>query len=700
MAESYPHQAARTRGFTLGLPRSFTVGEDGARVAFLRTSDGGSSAGSLWVLDVDQDVERIVFDPAQAGGELSITDEERDRRERAGERMTGVVTYAADPSVTLAAFALGPRLMVADLLEGSVRELDTAGAAFDPRPDPTGRRVAYVTGGTLRVIDLSDGSDSELAGDPDPDVHWAVAEFIAAEEMGRLRGYWWAPDGERLLVCRVDERALPVWHIADPIHPEASARAIRYPRAGTVNADVTLHVLGLDRSRADVTWDRRAHEYVASAGWDDRGPFTLVQSRDQRSMQVLAIDPGNGVTSVIAAERDPIWVDLTPGSPARLDDGRLVTIGHREDSNVLLVGGGEVTPPGLQVASVIDASAGVTFTGTEEPTEMHVWRWSEDGLRRLTDEPGWHAAAASGGGTVLVTETDGSATPTATLYRGDEAVHVFLSMAETPVLTSHAAFVSLGSRNLRSAVLTPEGRDPEAPLPVVLDPYGGPHFGRVMRTQRALLESQWLADQGFAVLVTDGRGTPWRGVAWDQSIYGRYVDLALEDQVEALHAAADRLGYLDLTRVGIRGWSYGGYLTLAALLRRPDVFHAGISGAPVTDMRYYDTHYTERYLGTPGENPDAYESADLIPDAEALRGDLLMIHGLSDDNVYVVHSLRMSQALMAAGRPHAVIPLSGITHRPTDPVAAERMLMIEVSFLRRALGDPGRPGPRPGNAHG
>jgi dipeptidyl-peptidase-4 len=207
----------------------------------------------------------------------------------------------------------------------------------------------------------------------------------------------------------------------------------------------------------------------------------------------------------------------------------------------------------------------------------------------------------------------------------------------------------------------------------------------VVRAQRPLLESQWFADQGFVVLVIDGRGTPFRGVAWEQAVHRSYIDPALEDQVEGLFAAAERHPFVDLSRVAIRGWSYGGYLALAAVLRRPDVFRAAISGAPVTDLRLYDTHYTERYLGMPDTDPDAYANADLIPDAAKLDGELLLIHGLADDNVYAAHSLRMSKALMEAGRRHTMIPLSGITHRPVDPAAAEAMLRIEVEFLQRAL---------------
>jgi dipeptidyl-peptidase 4 len=203
---------------------------------------------------------------------------------------------------------------------------------------------------------------------------------------------------------------------------------------------------------------------------------------------------------------------------------------------------------------------------------------------------------------------------------------------------------------------------------------------------RAHLEAQWFADQGFAVLIADGRGTPYRGAAWERSVRREYLDAALEDQVEALHAAAERFAFLDLSKVAMRGWSYGGGLVLAALLRRSDIFRAGISGAPVTDMRLYDTHYTERYLGTPAAEPAAYDRADLVKDAAALRGELLLVHGIADDNVYVAHSLRLSKALMEEGRRHSMIPLSGITHRPTDEAAAEHMLNIEVEFLRRALG--------------
>jgi dipeptidyl-peptidase 4 len=243
-----------------------------------------------------------------------------------------------------------------------------------------------------------------------------------------------------------------------------------------------------------------------------------------------------------------------------------------------------------------------------------------------------------------------------------------------------------GERELRMAVLVPGGREPEGPIPVLLDPYGGPWFQRVRKVRGEYLESQWFADQGFAVLVIDGRGTPSRGIAWEKAVHLDLVDIALEDQVDGLHAAAERYPFLDLERVAIRGWSFGGELSAAAVLRRPDVFHAAVVGAPVTDQRLYDTHYNERYLGHPDEHPDVYRRNSVAEDAAKLERPMLLIHGLADDNCYVANSLRLSRALTEAGRPHTFLPLSGQTHMVTDLDAAENLLLLQLRFLREALG--------------
>ena len=235
-------------------------------------------------------------------------------------------------------------------------------------------------------------------------------------------------------------------------------------------------------------------------------------------------------------------------------------------------------------------------------------------------------------------------------------------------------------------MLYPSDDTGDSPLPVLLDPYGGPHALRVQKARSQFLVSQWFADQGFAVVIADGRGTPARGPQWERAVRGDLAQPPLDDQVAALEAAADAHPRLDLSRGAIRGWSFGGYLAALAVLRRPDVFHAAIAGAPVTDWRLYDTFYTERYLGHPEAEPGNYERCDLLAQASELTRPLLLIHGFADDNVVAAHTLQLSQALLEAGRPHTVLPLAGVTHMTPQEAVAENLLLLQLDFLRGALG--------------
>ena len=319
--------------------------------------------------------------------------------------------------------------------------------------------------------------------------------------------------------------------------------------------------------------------------------------------------------------------------------------------------------------------------------QVHVWRLSSEGkLERITEDAGIHGGSAGGDVVVVASasmEHDGIRTK---VRRGSDERAQIQSLAETPLVRPNVSFLRAGDRQIRTAVLLPRDHEPLASLPVLLDPYGGPHFQRVVLARNAFLESQWFADQGFAVVVADGRGTPGRGVAWEKEIHLDIAGPVLEDQVEALAGAAQEHPELDLTKVAIRGWSFGGYLAALAVLRRPDVFHAAIAGAPVTDERLYDTHYTERYLGHPVEHPEAYSNNSLLDDAPRLERPLMLIHGLADDNVVVAHTLRLSRALLEAGRPHRVLPLAGITHM--TPAVTEHLLLLQLDFLREALGLP------------
>jgi len=728
MTDSFPRQQARTRGFSLGAPRSFQISPDGRRVAFLRSRGGSDPVTCLWVLDVGTGQERLAADPATLGtpgaAMTDMTAAERAIRERTRERAGGIVGFAADTALTVAAFALAGQVYLADLTGGAApRAVPARLPAFDPRPDPSGQRVAYVCDGALRVTDPATGRDRQVIGpDGTPELTFGLAEFIAAEEMGRTRGYWWAPDGTALLVARVDSTPVHRWYIADPANPARPATEVAYPAAGTPNADVTLVLAGLDGSRAAMEWDRAAFPYLVTVNWDRDVPLIMVQSRDQRRMLLLSADPARAATAVLRADSDDRWLDIVPGVPARTGDGRIVWAADAGGARRLLVASPEeladgtaapVTPASLQVREVLDVDSGtVLFTASEdEPTEIGLWTYGPGGLAQITPAAGVHHGHRAGGTMVISCRSLAQDGVTVRVTRDGPAGTPIASLAEHPNLpTPRPDIFAAGSRGIRTALLLPSWHEPGSrKLPVLLDPYGGPHLQRVLAAQAAFFTSQWLADQGFAVVVADGRGTPGRGPEWDRAVWHDLADPVLEDQVEALHAAAGRCGDLDTSRVAIRGWSFGGYLAALAVLRRPEVFHAAIVGAPVTDQRLYDTHYTERYLGHPDEYPEVYDRCSPVRDAERMAararesgggeagGDgitvrpLMIIHGLADDNVVVAHSLRLSSALLSAGYPHTVLPLSGVTHLASQEEVAENLLLLQVDFLRRALGLAGQP---------
>lgn len=720
---SFPRQHAVTRRFTLGAPRDLTVSSDGARVLFLRSMAGDDPALCLWQFEIATGEEQLLVDPAQLGDPgAELPAAERARRERARESASGIVSYSLDEPAANVAFALGGSLFVLSIASGELRSLDAAPGVFDPRIDPTGRLVVYVSGQDLHLADLTSGRSRLLASDPDPLVSWGRAEFVAAEEMGRSRGFWWSPEGDAIVAARVCEAPVPAWWIADPAHPDRPPIEIRYPAAGTANAEIELALLDLGESTDEsaatphaIPWDTPieevpSFEYLADVVWTKGHPPLVVrQTRDQRTISIARVDlgpestaageeqttPGRTVTG-IRAITDDVWVELMPGSPAWSEHG-LLTIEDRVDLDrrVLCLDGRPISGDGLQVRSIahVDATR-VIVTAWTEPTEIHVVSISfHDGAAtRLTTEPGVHGAVAGGGTTVLTTSTPDRAErmvrvlPDGTSLGDGDGSHSIQDFGTRPVLTARPRFLTLGSRALEAALFLPDHHDGSSPLPVLLDPYGGPHAQRVLKAQIPHLTSQWFADQGFAVLVVDNRGTPGRGPIFEREVWGDLAAPVLEDQLAALDAAAERFPFLDLQRVGIRGWSFGGYLAALAALRAPDRIHAAIAGAPVTTWHLYDTHYTERYLGHPADHPSHYARTDLVEEAEKLSRPLLLIHGLADDNVVAAHTLRFSSALLAAGRSHTVLPLSGVTHMTPQEVVAENMLHLQRDFLLQHLG--------------
>jgi dipeptidyl-peptidase-4 len=594
---------------------------------------------------------------------------------------------------------------------------------FDPRVAPDGSAVALHRDGGMEVWELPEGGGgAAVAGRTlrEDGVEWGRAEFVAAEEMGRSHGLWWSGDATRLAVARVDEREVARWHLADPTEPASAVRTVAYPAAGTSNARVGLAVLSAHgEDRVDVVLDGE-DEYLAVVRWGE-GPLTvLLQQRDQRRARIATVDPATGRTTTVRELADRAWVDLVAGSPA-WSRGRLVTVepaGEGDGArNRLHVDGRAVSPPELEVRALVAVrdDEAVVEVSDEDPCTVRVVAVPLDDIggdgvvgeaaravRRLGRlSPGGRGVervvvgpdGSTGARIELSTDLD-LERPAVRVVRGD-VTHPLEVVSEVPVVTPRPRLVELGARRLRAALLLPSDVADDARLPVLLDPYGGPHAQRVLATRSAYLTSQWFADQGFAVLVVDGRGTPGRGPVWERSVAGDLAGPVLEDQLQALEAAVALEPRLDRTRVAIRGWSFGGYLAALAVLRRPDVVRAAIAGAPVTDWHLYDTHYTERYLGDPRVDPAAYERSNLVDADGRLVGaadwgddppGLMLVHGLVDDNVVAAHALRLSRALLADGRPHRFVPLPGVSHVAGADDLAARLLALELGFLRERLG--------------
>ena len=688
---TFPRRHAATRRFTLGAPRSFRVSDDGERALFLRSSGSNDASNSLWVVERGSD-PRLVFDAAQRD-DADLTDAEKARRERMREQAGGVVSYVAKPDLSEAVFVLGSAIYRVDVSSGEIEELPSDGSAFDPTTEPGSERVAYVSGATLRIT--SPDGDRSIPGTNEgtAEVSWGSAEFVAAEEMGRGRGYWWDPRGQRMAACRVDTSPVAQWWIASPSQPASEPRSIRYPAAGTANADVQLWIVDVDGGpQIRIDWAAAgdgAWEYLANVAWGEQLLLT-VQTRDQRTLAVLSADPDTGATNEILRVTDDTWVELQPNTPLPTASGLVMIVddGQRR----LSVDGVPLThtmdghdAAALQIRALVGAvDDRYLVTCTTDGTDAVLAHADASGHLTALTAPGFYSAAVHTGGTTVRTI---AAADDATRYEvawHDGSTTTIDSHADVPGFPCTPQFHFSGSRALATALCLPSGHD-GSPLPVLLDPYGGPHAQRVLRSRNAFATSQWFAEQGFAVVVIDGRGTPGRGPAFEREIYGDFATKVLDDQIDALHALAESHPELDLSRVGIRGWSFGGYLAALAVLRRPDAVHAAVSGAPVTEWRLYDTHYTERYLGHPDDVPEHYDQSSLLADADKLTRPLMLIHGLADDNVVAAHTLQLSQALLEAGRPHEVLPLSGVTHMTPQEQVAENLLHLQRDFLKAHL---------------
>lgn len=685
---SFPRHSAKTLRFTLGAPRTFTLAPDGQRLVYVRSASGTDRIGRLYQYDLRTDNEELLVDPLNLliDGEEQLSPEERARRERTREAAGGITSYSSDKKCEVIAFVLSGRLYSLDVTSKRIREEASAGIVIDPQFSPDGKSIAYITPeGELHLS--REGSVSILCAPESAEIFYGTAEFVASEEMSRHHGFWWSADSKSLFVQRFDQTPVTKIFITDPANPESAPREVRYPFVGTPNVITSLFLLNLDDlSRKEITWNP-AHEYLCDVNPGDGKvpPLLLTMSRNQRHAEIVAIDSESAKGRVIAEMKDPAWIDLVAGVPAWGPNGELVTHVINENTHSIAINGEVVTPEHLQVDGVIAIDRdGITFSGTFDPAQSHIyWRGWGGEFEVLTTEPGVHMARTNGG-TLLLISRDMASYEVSVVIKRDGVTRKIAAHNERPEVDAQPQFLSLGERELRSALLLPQNREPKN-LPLLVDPYGGPGHARVMHAKSAYAEAQWIANQGFAVLISDGRGTPHRDPQWERAIVDDLSTFPVDDQADAVQALiATHPGLIDTARVAIRGWSFGGYLAGLAAARRPDIFKAAIIGAPVTDFRLYDTFYTERFMGPDAKSVN-YEKSSLLNEAKNLQVPVMIIHGMVDDNVLVSNTLKLSAALLEAGKAHEVLPLTGVTHMTPQEIVAENLMVLELDFLKRAL---------------
>ncbi len=690
---------------------------DGKLVTYLQGKATNKDRLDIWAYDTIRRENRLLVDSAAlVPQEAALSPEEEARRERARtSSLSGIVEYDFSADSRRLLIPLNGDLYLYDLTvaaDRAVRRLtETAAAETDARFSPRGRYVSFVRDQNLYVIDLASGEERAITQGGAGVISFGMAEFIAQEEMDRSTGYWWSPDETKIAYTRVDESPVDEVERFEIYAETVKVIRQRYPAAGRANAKVDLFVATLTNRGAEARELPAAAAgdgYLARVNWlpDSRSLAVQRQARDQQSLELLRIDIETGAAQRLLEERSQTWVDLyeeltfLKSRPAFIWasarsgykhlylydlDGRLIR--PLTSGNWMVVG-----DAGERAVEAVDEKRGlVYFTANRDtPLERHLYSAPLDGssdpieldkrVRRLSTTAGWHSSVLSSNGQLwLDTYSNPDTPPSLTLRRTDgrvidvlvpntlDASHPYAPFRAAHQRTEFGTLQADDGQTLYYQLIKPIDFDPAKRYPVIIDVYGGPGNQRVRNAWGGFPRGnegffrQYLAQQGYLVFTLDNRGSGFRGTAFEGALYRRMGSIEIEDQVRGVEFLRS-LPYVDARRVGVFGWSYGGYMALMAMVRAPDYFTAGIAGAPVTDWRLYDTHYTERFMSTPSDNADGYRDGMVMTHAKQLRGCLLVMHGMADDNVLFTHSTALFKSLQDLRKPFEVMPYPGSKH--------------------------------------
>jgi dipeptidyl-peptidase 4 len=711
---AFLEQFAATYRFGAGTPRGFTITPDGKSVLFLR-SGPRSVVQDLYEFDAATGQERVLLtaDQILKGAEENLSPEEQARRERMRMSSRGIASYSLSKDGSTILVPLSGKLYLVERATAKTREIGTrTGFPIDPRFSDDGSKIGCVRDGDLCVIDVASGVEHRLAFADSPDIEYGVAEFVAAEEMDRREGYWFSPDSKWIAYTIVETTGMERFTIADPMDPTKGANTWPYPRPGKDNARVQLVVSTSEPGYpVPVEWDKTAYPYLVSVTWPKNAPLTFVVSnRAQTEFVVYAADT-QGRTTELLRERDNAWIEIRQSVPHWLEDGSgFLWISEssgwpelrwhdKAGKPVATLAGAAI---GFRDLLAFDDAKGTAYVSAgKDPTEAHVWAVplkSRIAPIPLTSDPGLHGMVfGKSFGTVLKTSTTAAGVRSWTVFSDNREIGPIKSVAEKPPFMPKPEWTTIevggaDGRTFHASVLRPRNFDPAKKYPVIASVYVGPTAKTVTKDPYRSLLNQWFADHGFIIVAIDNRGTPDRGRDWQRAWKeqsgnpkGDLINVGLIDQSDALTALGKRYPEFDMERVGVYGWSFGGYASAMFAMRRPDLYKAACAGAPVAAWEDYDTTYTERYLGLPQDNPEGYASSNVLTYAKDLKVPLLLVHGTADDNVYFMHSLKMADAMFRAGRHFEFLVLPGFTHMVPDPVVTRSLYSRIAEFFVKEL---------------
>ncbi|MGF1462279.1 MAG: DPP IV N-terminal domain-containing protein [Maricaulaceae bacterium] len=703
-------------------PRATRFSPDGALLGFTRAKEDDALQLDLWAYDVETGEERLLVDATALGAEdTALSEAEKARRERQRQvGLKGVVSYQWANDSQSVLVPLGGDLYLAPIDGGEAQRLTrTEAFEIDPTLSPEGGYVAYIRDGALILQDIETGEETQATPDAEDGISYGVAEFVAQEEMNRFSGYWLAPGDRFVAFAKVDERDVKVTPRYDIGAGQVEVIEQRYPYAGEANAVVTLFVFDRETgSTTEMTIGSDPEQYLARVNWSPDGDrlYVQTQNRAQDRIDLLALDPVTGEGETVLSETSQSWVNLTNDfTPLTDSPGFLWTSERTGFRHIYLYDGDGAEPRALtagdwvvdRIAGVDEAAERVYFEGwIETPLERHLYgvSYADADARptRITQGEGWWSATLNGPATAFVGQYSDPETPPQTALYGADGVrrawieenalnedHPYAPYAARRQTPDYGTLTAEDGSTLYYAVTTPPDFDPDQTYPALLLVYGGPHVQTVRKSWGSALEQVYL-EHGYVVFRIDNRGSWNRGLAFESVIHRNMGDAEVRDQLVGLNYLKS-LPYVDGDRIGVTGWSYGGYMTLKIAQAAGGDIAAAVSGAPVTRWGLYDTHYTERYMGAPQDNVEGYERSSALGDkVEQIEADLMLIHGMADDNVFFSHATELLHDLQQRGVPFDMMVYPGERHGVrSNLTVARHVAQSRLKFFNQRLGGGG-----------